>query len=328
MFATSPADTTRGEGRAGARAAICALSPGKEDEEEKNQDRLMLAEATDGRDVKCQYAIVCDGTSTSPYAAAAAEHVSGQVQALFQAGGVGRAAEALRGKRLALLEKPLNVGEGQSPLLRSMYEEIVKQKYQHSYQTTFVAVCLRRDEGGAAETVSVKAVGCGDSALFIFREGGELLYNNMNVEDAHDDFRHGSPFTAVLPDSYDEETGHLLFDFRQFPADAHLLLCSDGLYDGFANFQEIHDWLSEHRAELSDPALRGPLLSELHDRLGRKKGDDDISFIWLHPAAPPPEAPEPEAERPSPAEDHGERGPGRFAKLLAAFLRLFKFSPR
>jgi serine/threonine protein phosphatase PrpC len=245
------------------------------------------------------------------------------VHALFHEEGLRRTVEALKGMRLALLEKPLKVQEGQSELLRSMFEEIVRQKYQNAYQTTFVAVCLKREAGGRAGTVSVKAVGCGDSALFIFREDGELLYNNLKLEDEHDSFKHGSPFTAVLPDSYAEGQSNLLFDFEEYPADAHLLLCSDGLYDAFANFKEIRDWLHEHRPELKSAGPRDECLSELHGRLNRTKGDDDISFIWLHPAAE--KAGEPKEEKKTEPGKSGKPEQGFFASLFAAISRWLGF---
>lgn len=264
--------------------AISILSPGREEEEEKNQDRLMLIETSDSKNVRCQFAIVCDGATTSPYSGAAAEYVAGQLQVLFQEDGLQRTTEALKEMRLALLQKPLKMEEGQSPLLRSMFEEIVKQKYQNSYQTTFVAVCLKREESSSAGMISIKAVGCGDSAVFIFRENGELLYNNVYLDDEHDRFKHGSPLTAVLPDSYDEETDNLLFDFKEYPEDLQLLLCSDGLYDGFTTFKELRDWLNEHRSELEDSELHERCLAELHHGLNQKRGDDDISLIWLRPS--------------------------------------------
>jgi len=320
----------REAGGAATHASLCVQSAGREGEDEKNQDRLSLGETRDGGGARHQFAIVCDGTSTSPFSAEAAAYVSAQAGALFEEDALRRVVASLRQMRAALLERPLEHEEGQSELLRSMFEEIVRQKYQVSYQTTFVAVRLKRDEEGAAGSVTVRAVGCGDSALFIFREDGELLYNNLNLADASDPFKHTSPFTAVLPDSYDEATDNVLLEAAEFPEDVHLLLCSDGFYDGFTNFREALDWLREHRAELSDPAARDLCARELHQRLEQKKGDDDISFIWLHPAAPPPEAPQ-EAEEAEVMEHAGVvnvepegRRAGLLDKLLAFLLRPFR----
>jgi serine/threonine protein phosphatase PrpC len=319
-------------------APLAALSPGREDGDEKNQDRLALSEGGDGAGAACQFAIVCDGTSTSPFSAEAAEHVSRQVDTLFEEGGLRRAVEALREMRLELVAKPVKLEEGYSELLRSMYEEIVREKYRSSYQTTFVAVRIARAEGGSAGKVSVKALGCGDSALFIFREGGELLFNNVNLGDDLDGFKHGSPITAALPDSYDEEeTRHALVS-DEYPEDVHLLLCSDGFYDGFTNFKEVREWLNEHRAELSEEGSGAGCLAELHRNLERKKGDDDISFIWLRPVAAPPKVASVEEEKAKDKkgggktdeerlpEDPREGGRGPFAALWE-FMRRF-LTPR
>lgn len=324
--ATEVAKPARAGARAAAHEAVWASSPGKEEQDEKNQDRLLLKETDDGAGAACQYAIVCDGTSTSPFSAEAAEHVSQRLEALFEEGGLRQAVEALRRMRLELLAKPVQLGDGYSELLRGMLEEVVREKYRSSYQTTFVAVRLRRDEN-AAGRVSVKGIGCGDSALFIFRESGELLFNNVNLGGGHERFKHGSPITAVLPDSYqEEEARHVLFDAGDYPADVHLLLCSDGLYDGFTNFEEIRVWLNEHRAELSERGGDAECVAELHRNLGRGKGDDDISFVWLRPAASPPEeVPEEvpegrrgeEGEQTIPESPAGRR-PGLFARLWAS----------
>ncbi|HEY0377986.1 MAG TPA: protein phosphatase 2C domain-containing protein [Pyrinomonadaceae bacterium] len=331
MPSASPEQSARVEKIGVTHAAVSIASPGKDEDEEKNQDSLMLLETTDGENAECQFAIVCDGATSSPYSAAAAQYVSGQVHALFEEGGLREAAAALKGMRLALLEKPVKMDEGYSALLKSMFEEIVREKYQSSYQTTFVAVCLKRGETNSEGMISIKAIGCGDSAVFIFGEDGELHYNNMNLGGELERLEHRSSFTAVLPDSYDPETNHVLVDFKEYPEDVNLLLCSDGFYDGFTSFKEIREWLQEHRAELTDSGLRDKCLSELHARLNRKKGDDDISFIWLHPVKARGEA---EAESSGDGEEHADaetserRRPGFLAGLFEAILRLFGLRAR
>jgi serine/threonine protein phosphatase PrpC len=329
MSSTGLAESTREEKNGATHTGISAVSPGKDEEELKNQDRLTLTEATDGKNVKCQYAIVCDGVTTSPYSAAAAQYVSDQVCVLFEEGGLEQTVAALQEMRQGLLEKPLKMDEGHSALLRSMFEEIVRQKCERSYQTTFVAVCLKREKANAEGMISIKAIGCGDSALFIFREDGELRYNNMNLSGELERFEHGSPFTAVLPDCYDRETGNVLIDFEEYPEDVHLLLCSDGFYDGFTNFREIREWLLERRAELAAPELRDECLSELHSKLGQKKGDDDISFIWLRPNGPRQAVAvwdatgETEVENTDAGNSKSDKT-GFFAKLFKTLLRLWR----
>jgi serine/threonine protein phosphatase PrpC len=264
----------------------------------------------------------------------AAEYVSGQVHTLFQEGGLQRTAAALQEMRTALLEKPLKIDEAHSAMLRNMLEEIARQKFQSSYQTTFVAVCLKRGETNPEGMICVKAIGCGDSALFIFREDGELLYNNMNLNGELEQFKHGSAFTLVLPDSLDTEAKNVLVDFQEYPEDVHLLLCSDGLYDSFTNFREIREWLRAHRAELLDSELSGRCLSERHHELSQGKGDDDISFIWLYPnktqEVTEVEGAAAEGKEASTADMESSKSvkSGFFAKLFKVIFRLYVLGAR
>jgi len=306
---------------------ISAISPGRDEEEEKNQDRMLVQPAAEGL-----YAIVCDGTSTSPFAANAADYVSNEVQQLFQSNGLRQIVERLKEMRAGLLEKPLEISEDHSDSLRNMFEEIVKQKYEIAFQTTFVAVCLKRNEEQASGTISIKAMGCGDSALFIFLDNGDLLYNNANLNCEHDPFKHYSPVTAVLPDSYDEKTNNELFDFKEYTEDAQLLLCSDGFYDCFTNFKEIRSWLNQHQAKLKDSQTHDECLSELHHRLNQSKGDDDISFIWLYPTKPKEKkAKTRDIEKTEPIRNRGENPPvgkpGFFRGFLTGILRLLGLGP-
>lgn len=278
VSATAGAGSSRRNAWSG-HAAISVVSPGKDEHGEvKNQDRLRLEEIADGNNAKCQMAIVCDGVTSSSHAAAAAEYLSSQAQVLFQDDGLRRTVAALK----ELQSRPASIPQTETRQFpRGEVEEVVPKR--NSYQTTFVAVCIKRDEPHTAGTISIKAIGCGDCALFIFRENGELYYNNLNLQNEEDPFRHDSLFIPVLPDDYDEENGNVLFEFAAYAEDAQLLLCSDGLYDGFANFKEIRNWLSEYRADLTDPTLRNGHLSKLHANLKRKSADDDIAFIWLYP---------------------------------------------
>ena len=83
-------------------------------------------------------------------------------------------------------------------------------------------------------------------------------------------------------------------------------------------------------------------LAELHRNLERKKGDDDISFIWLYPSVPTPgegEGPEPLAAEPpegvaggempggrsdGPAATPGDAGRNWLVRLLAGLLNFLK----
>lgn len=313
-----------------APAPIKVLSPGKDDDEMKDQDRIELVESATCEQSECQFAIVCDGTTTSPYAADAAKLVAEQVMDLFEPGGLQRVVDSLKAKRADLLTKPLQIQEEQSASIRALWEEIIRKKYQSSFQTTFVAVCCKRDGDLRDGEIAIKALGCGDSAILIFRENGELVNNNLGLQDEVDPFKHLSPFTAVLPDSYEDEINHVLFEFTTYPEDTHILICSDGFYDGFTNFKEICDWLKLRETDLEDATSREQHLQELHTGLNQKKGDDDISFIWLRPPRKVTESEPADTVHDEPAaivtteEKRSERNrPSLFSRFYLVILRTF-----
>lgn len=258
---------------------VCVLSPGKEDEELKDQDRICLTTRQEDSAL-LQFAAVCDGITTSPYAAEAAAYATGHVELLLHPDGLKQVVDELRKMRAMLAVKPIELGEYQSDILKNIFVDIVRTKQQRSHQTTFISVRLAH----RPDQLLITAAGCGDSALFIFKDSGELLYSNLNVTSASDPFKHDSPLTEVLPDSFDESKSNVLFEDQPYAPDVHVLLCSDGFYDAFKNFGEMFDWLRHHQAELSDAETDNELLmEEIHTRLKETKGDDDISFIWLSP---------------------------------------------
>jgi len=121
-----------------------------------------------------------------------------------------------------------------------------------------------------------------------FREYGRLYYSRfirrlakpkMACSDIHFDAK--GNVTAVLPDHF--STGNWDYVEDRFPIDTHFLLCSDGFYRAFADPGAMWDWLTTNRSGLSKKASRLHLLNDLHHRLHRTCGDDDISFIWISP---------------------------------------------
>lgn len=274
--------------------SVCVLSPGKEDEELKDQDRICLATRQDDRAL-LQFAAVCDGITTSPYAAEAAAYAASHVELLLNPDGLKQVVDELRKMRAMLAAKPIELGEYQSEILKNIFVDVVRAKQQRSHQTTFIAVRLAH----RPDQLSITAVGCGDSALFIFKENGELLYSNLNVTSASDLFKHDSPFTEALPDSFDESRSNVLLEDQPYAPDVHVLLCSDGFYDAFKNFGEMFDWLRRHQAELSDAETdQELLLQQIHTGLKQTKGDDDVSFIWLSPNEVQPSGPDVELTQP------------------------------
>jgi len=90
-----------------------------------------------------------------------------------------------------------------------------------------------------------------------------------------------SSSTLVLPDHF--YCG--CFDsFRdRFPPQTQFILCSDGFYRCFSNWQQLWTWLQENAAGLNDNDQRETILEQLHADLHAKSSDDDISFIWVQP---------------------------------------------
>ena len=87
--------------------------------------------------------------------------------------------------------------------------------------------------------------------------------------------------TLVLPDHF--YTGAYECYRDSVPRHAHFLLCSDGFYGAFSGWPELYEWLRENAAALNSTGVREVILEQLHERLNARKGDDDISFIWVRP---------------------------------------------
>jgi len=87
--------------------------------------------------------------------------------------------------------------------------------------------------------------------------------------------------TMVLPDHFYRSC----FDSFQdsFPLQTHFILCSDGFYSSFSNWQQLWTWLQENVVGLNDNSQREVILEQLHADLHAKSSDDDISFVWVQP---------------------------------------------
>lgn len=260
---------------------VTVISPGKEDGELKAQDMASTWEDVENTVQKKQMAIVCDGLSQSPCSDEAAGYVSDRLHCLYEENGIGGIVDGLLEKRAAFINMPIQLDHVDSPVLKAMFEEIVKEKRVRSHQTTFIAACLEMNSHLTPAQTGVHILGCGDSGAFIFTAEGELLYSNL-IQDASASLIHASTITEALPDSYDKSGSHILSHSQVYEKGIHILLCSDGLYDAFASFADLFSWLSENAATLRQKNEEA-VMSELHSRLGDKKGDDDISFVWLFP---------------------------------------------
>lgn len=244
---------------------LTIITPGKDGDTLKNQDRA--AYYAQGI---VSTAVVCDGTTTSPESEKAAAYVVESALSIFEkCTGLPEIVKRLFEMRETLKSEPIKLSPTQEKS-RGMFEDIVKDQRKVSYQTTLVAAQWTRDT-----QLKIKWVGCGDAALFVFSPNGSLLWSNLHLK--NDSFGHTSPITEVLPDSYDEKKHRI--EEKTFPRDAYILLCSDGLYDGFETFEELYTWIYGNLPSLESEITRETLLSTLHRKLQSKKGDDDISFV-------------------------------------------------
>jgi serine/threonine protein phosphatase PrpC len=261
-------------------SGLVIVSPGADDSEFKDQDRARIC-PPEANSVARLFAIVCDGLTQSPNAVEAANHVSKNVERLYGPNGVREIANELIEMRVGLLGNPINLDESQPPVLRDLFREIIEAKRRQSYQTTFISVCIERcDSSAPGRMTRLRVLGCGDSAVFVFNGAGDLLYTNLDLASESDVIQHGSSVTAALPDSCMD----IVPDFIEFDEEPSVLLCSDGFYDSFTTFHEIHRWLTKNHSQFME-ARWEELLQELHLRLRMSKGDDDISFVWLFPRA-------------------------------------------
>lgn len=94
-------------------------------------------------------------------------------------------------------------------------------------------------------------------------------------------FNGKSSATNVFPDHFYSGNYDLFRD--SFPAGTNFVLCSDGFYSAFDDFDELHSWLKINEQSLSSPHHRVKMMEGLHSQLSTKSSDDDISFIWATP---------------------------------------------
>jgi hypothetical protein len=111
--------------------------------------------------------------------------------------------------------------------------------------------------------------------------------------------------TAVLPDHF--YAGKWTHFQERFPADTNFVLATDGFYRAFTEPGTLWTWLATNRGRLDDPADRALLLKELHAILHARRGDDDISFVWVYPGTSPDAAAN---SGPRPASGEGENRVG------------------
>jgi serine/threonine protein phosphatase PrpC len=266
--------------------------------DEKDQDRVEVKDAP-----SALFATVCDGATQSMRSAEAAEIISSNPAELWVDGVLTERVEVLRKRRDELLASEPSEPVDETSFLSRAFAQIVRDKQRHAFQTTLVSV---RITPRATGRVLLEAKTCGDSALLVFDRRGRLVVSRPLLDSESSPFGHSSPLTEVLPDHFrSEEPSHT----EEIDDDAHIVLCSDGFYDAFPNPGALFRWLLQNGA---DPGLA---LEELHAQLDRRRGDDDISYVWLFPLAIDSSTPKP--PRATPDTDEVVR----FLATIAAILR-------
>jgi len=92
---------------------------------------------------------------------------------------------------------------------------------------------------------------------------------------------HSGSYTEVLPDHF--YTGQWVYFEDEFPAGSHFILASDGFTECFNTPLQMWSWLNRYKNYLKDDNKKRLLLKRLHLIRQKKKGDDDISFVWMFP---------------------------------------------
>lgn len=242
------------------------VSAGRDDSGAKDQDRACTAPG---------YALVADGVSTSPGAAEAAQLWADSVAEIFSPEGLQRVCTRLLERREQLLERPLELDAVQR-LTPELYVEIARFHRERAFQST-LAACRgsRKNE----TTVSLQLVICGDSAYFLVASDGAILSTSLRGFDPQTGrFGHAGNTTVALPDDLDALSSWE----GDIAVGAEILLCTDGLYDAFDTFTELHAWLkrisgSWRRGDDDDISKE---MERLHERLVQRRGDDDIAFVF------------------------------------------------
>lgn len=269
------------------------------DEKDQDRARVQITEAA------C-YATVCDGATQSLHSADAAEIVSRDPAELWDNGEMSARVELLRARRRELIASASSEPDDDGSFLSRAFATILHEKRQQAFQTTVAAV---RISPLADERVLVEAKTCGDSAFLVFDERGRLILSNLGIDESAP-FNHVSSLTEVLPDHFNGKQSQFAVELDHSP---HVVLCSDGFYDAFLTPAALFRWLLLNCASFSceppfpEGSPASPLYA-LHARLEARRGDDDISVVWLCP----------HVNDPSPADSAPALLVGRRASAAAA----------
>ena len=153
--------------------AITVRSAMRSGDEQKDQDRVSWFAPK-------AIASVCDGLTTSPQSAEAAEVAATLSPVLFELGAeldarLRMLADYLVACRLRVCHEGALAPPGSSPGLRELLQEVAQQNLERSFQTTLVAAAFVRVDN----EVEARIVSVGDSAFFAFSASGELLLASL-----------------------------------------------------------------------------------------------------------------------------------------------------
>jgi hypothetical protein len=156
-------------------SAITVVSPMISDGEAKDQDRAQWHAPS-------QSACICDGVTTSPYSARAAEYVTAFIPSVFSSNPVMRLemlADILMQYRLeTCLEQPVISKEKYSENMQKILIDVIRQNNTTSYQTTLIAAKFGTNDNGVIADI----IKCGDSAFFAFSDKGLLLSSSLQFK--------------------------------------------------------------------------------------------------------------------------------------------------
>lgn len=154
--------------------AITIVSPACFCDESKDQDRARWFGCS-------RVASVCDGVSSSPHAAEAAELVSSLSPMLLR-GDIKERLYALNdvliARRLEAQQSTLHLSNDRSEAMQQMLLETAREHLSRSFQTTLVVASFVPSD----DCVIVEVLRCGDSMFFAFSPEGELLVSSPKMD--------------------------------------------------------------------------------------------------------------------------------------------------
>ncbi len=258
-----------------------ARSPAVDAEGPKDQDRVAWYP---DEAVAC----LCDGLTSSPRAADAAELVVAKARSLFYGSDnpVATLTQSLFAMRAQAGAESIQVDPALPEPVRTFVLEAARETLLHSHQTTLVAAAFAR----GIDRIDVRLVTCGDSALLAYSPDGDLLFASVPVlgdpNSQNQRFAQAGSVTDALPDA---ATSTRISERPGFPADTVFLMTSDGLTQAFDTPKSLFEWFIGACRECPSASLLAPspqpvaALQAAHDRLKARSGDDDVTClaVWL-----------------------------------------------